>query len=169
LIGMSNDLGGRNPRHPERQGSAVRPKEVDIAFWLWLAAVVCFLISIPVALPDDATMSQVLARNAAGQGRALNPAEATAMLGPMRAGIMGAFAVIAVIWVLFIVKMRAGRSWARILLTVFGGLSVASMLVQLLQGPPAPMLALTLLLVVLVVTAIVMMFRPPCAAYFRTR
>ena len=48
---MSNDLGGRNPRHPERQGSAVRPKEVDIAFWLWLAAVVCFLISIPVALP----------------------------------------------------------------------------------------------------------------------
>jgi dolichyl-phosphate-mannose--protein O-mannosyl transferase len=167
---MTDSLGAQYPQHPERQTLATsRPKEVNTAFWLWIAAVVFFLISIPVALPNEATMSQKLAQSAAAQGRQLSPAEASAMLGPMRAGIIVAFVVVALIWVFLIVKMRSGRSWARILLAVFGGLSVFSMLVQLLQGPPAPVLALTLLLVILVGAAIVLMFRPASARYFRTR
>lgn len=167
---MTSNLGAHYPRHPERSTPAsARPKEVDTAFWLWIAAVVFFMISIPVALPDEATMGQVLARNAAAQGQQMNPAQATAMVGMMWTGIIAVFVVIALVWLLFVVKMRAGRSWARILLGLFGGLSVTSMLVQLLQGPPAPVAALTVLLVILVVAAIVMMFRPATATYFRTR
>jgi hypothetical protein len=119
--GWTSNLGAQHPRNPERNAPpSARPKVVDTAFWLWNAAVAFSLVSIPVALADEATMSEKLARNAAMRNRPLSPAATSEVVGMMRVGIMVFMVVIALIWLLSILKMRAGRSWARTLLAGFG-------------------------------------------------
>ncbi|MDQ3887276.1 MAG: hypothetical protein M3308_09805, partial [Actinomycetota bacterium] len=68
---------------------------------------------------------------------------------------------------LFIFKMRAGRNWARIVLTVLGALSVLSALFRLGQPQPAWSLVTSVLSMLLVVGAIVMMYAKAANPWFR--
>jgi hypothetical protein len=68
--------------------------------------------------------------------------------------------------VLFAVKMRAGRNWARILLTIYAALGVMSFLSGVASSGPELGLMWSLADVAFAVTAVVYMFRPESTKYF---
>ncbi|HZZ48223.1 MAG TPA: hypothetical protein VFE65_15185 [Pseudonocardia sp.] len=156
----------------ERTEEPTRPRQVDSAFLFWVAAVVLMLLGILFALPDEELLEQMVAETAASQGIPIEPALAAEMMGTLRVIVVAGAVIGAAVWLLFAFKMRNGRSWARILLAVFGGLHVVLMLTRLVQGPgfgtPAMVLVLLAVLSVVEIAAIVMMFRPATAWYFRT-
>jgi hypothetical protein len=67
----------------------------------------------------------------------------------------------------FIFKMRAGRNWARIVLTVLGAISVLGALFGLGQPQPALVLVTSVLSTLLVIGAIVMMYVKGADRWFR--
>ncbi|RYV51752.1 hypothetical protein [Pengzhenrongella frigida] len=66
---------------------------------------------------------------------------------------------------LFVFKMKAGRNWARIVLTVLAGLSALMTLISLTQGFSIGT-ATNLISLVATVGAVVFMFRPAAKPYF---
>lgn len=68
------------------------------------------------------------------------------------------------LWIFFGVKMRAGRNWARIVLTVFAAISIVANLVAAVTGPTPILSALG---VVATAAVIVLMYRPAANPYFR--
>ncbi len=68
------------------------------------------------------------------------------------------------IWCL--VKMRQGRNWARITLTVFAGLGIAGTLLGLIQAVSAISYVAAPVTVALYVGALILMYRPAANAYF---
>ncbi len=70
--------------------------------------------------------------------------------------------------IFFMFKMRAGRNWARIVLTVLGVLSILSGLYGLTQGFTVGAIFGVISLLV-VIAAIVFMYKPADRAYFSTK
>jgi hypothetical protein len=89
-------------------------------------------------------------------------------------GTVGAFQVIlgfsiaifAGLMLLFAFKMRAGRNWARILLTAYTAVGAWSFLSAMASSGPALELMWSLAEVAFGVTAVVYMFRPESTKYF---
>jgi hypothetical protein len=75
------------------------------------------------------------------------------------------YIVVVYIRVLFLMKMRAGRNWARILLTVLGVLAIVYCAV-LLPQLTFVVSAFEVLAAALTLSAIVLIFRPAANAYF---
>ena len=69
------------------------------------------------------------------------------------------------LFVLFAYKMRAGRNWARITLTVLGALSVVSTLFGL-SSASGLHLVIALIQMVLILVAIYFMYRPESNQYY---
>jgi hypothetical protein len=85
-----------------------------------------------------------------------------------------AFAVIvgiigALLWVWMASANGKGRKWARIVATVFFGLSVLSTAGSLLQHPPALSLVLGLVTLVLGAYIIYLLYRPESTRYYQAR
>ncbi len=77
--------------------------------------------------------------------------------------------IFAALYLLFAFKMRQGRNWARITLTVLGGIGVLMGVLGLLFSTGALGvlgLLLSIVQLVLIVAAIYFMFRPAANAYF---
>lgn len=154
--------------------TATAPPDVQTSFKLWLAAIVAGAAS---TLLGSLLFEDILAIS----GEELPPE-----LGPEDAQLALAFgAVLLVVFtlgvlallLLFAFKMRAGRNWARIVLTVVGGVILVIGLLGLggtfalfglgALGVLAGLLSLAQL--VLFAAAIFFMFRPGASAYFATR
>jgi hypothetical protein len=73
----------------------------------------------------------------------------------------------AALFVLFALKMRAGRGWARVVLTVFAALGVWNFLTAVADTGAALSLMWSLAEVAFSVTAVVYMFRPESVTYFQ--
>lgn len=69
---------------------------------------------------------------------------------------------------LFAVKMRAGRTWARIVLTVIGVLGTLGNLLNLFTGSGFA-IASSLVSLLLIPTAVVLMYRPAASAFIQAR
>ncbi|NYH78695.1 hypothetical protein FHR84_002020 [Actinopolyspora biskrensis] len=131
---------GANPyAAPPVSGSelavAQRPTTINVAFWIAIIApIVVTLLTAGAML----SVTQMIDQMVAGA-----EFEATAPDAPdPRSIVQGAFmfmfglviffyAVLTGLWILFGFKMRAGRNWARITLTVFAGIWILFMLPSL--------------------------------------
>jgi hypothetical protein len=154
------------PPPPPSDEPVVRPKAIDSAFQAVLVS---------VAINAVATVVTVL----------LDRAQLTSMVTEMldtlpqdqRVGVnamVGAFQVIlgisilifAGLFVLFAVKMRAGRNWARLLLTIYTAFGLMTFLAGVASSGPELELMWSLAEVAFGVTAVVYMFRPESTKYF---
>jgi len=143
--------------------TSAQPRDVDMAFWLWVASLLVSLIGQLFGL--SATVDGL---QDSMQERSTQPLSPDALAS--MAHIF--FIVIIVVTVLFIallvffgVKMRAGRNWARITITVLTALEALSLVNTLMTTGGLEMIA-SIVSVLLAVAAVVLMFRPDAKAYF---
>ncbi|SFR29460.1 hypothetical protein SAMN04488564_119104 [Lentzea waywayandensis] len=150
------------------------PKLIDVARWLWIASACVGMLRFVVQLFDRET----LVAEARRQNPAMNQDQIDAGVnGGVLFGLLIAVAVL-LAYTRLANTMARGRNWARIVLTVLGGASVAFGLFRLgawASGVAAELgvemravdLAVTLVTTVLDATAIVLMYR--VSAHFRKR
>ncbi len=168
--GQGGYPGTEPPEYGSNQyGSAPpqRPKEVDNSFWLWIGSIVVSLLgailtfsqfdgirqqAIDEALRDNPTLDRQFFESTF---------DAILVVGL----VFGLFLV--ALQLFFIFKMRAGRNWARIVLTVLGAISVLTGLFGLGQPQPALSLVTSVLSMLLIVGAIVMMYVKGADPWFR--
>jgi len=110
--------GGLPPEPP-------RPRTVDLAFWCWILTTVISLLGLILTLTspvwDDAIEAGVRS-----SGRAT--IDVQTLVSVSKTILIVVFLISIAIYLLFAFKMRAGRNWARITLTVFGALTILSSL-----------------------------------------
>ncbi|NUT50175.1 MAG: hypothetical protein HOV94_23115 [Saccharothrix sp.] len=147
---LSANYGHQAPALPE-------PKEVRISFFLWLAGAILLVVSSLLVLTQrDAVLEEARKTAATTQGVTAEQVESLTNAILMISVIIGV--VLAVLMVLFAVKARAGRNWARITLTVLGAMvCVYHLLGFSLVG---------LVIVLVVAAAVVTLYLPASKAYF---
>jgi len=146
------------------------PREVQNAFTLWMVSIlvglVAGILNFVVANPLAASRQRM--HNNASSG--VSQAQLDTILNVSL--IIGAvFGVLFLaLEVFFVVKMRAGRNWARIVLTAWFGVGVAGTLLSFAFQFLVPAMPISLvggvLTVVLWGVAVRLMYRPASTAYF---
>ncbi|ONI82472.1 hypothetical protein ALI22I_41110 [Saccharothrix sp. ALI-22-I] len=152
--------GGYPPAAPPLNESELRPparpKSVDTAYLLWLVAAGIGILS---NLIGFVIASDIAAETGVETG----------------AGTSIVSLIFAVLWILVVMQMRKGANWARIVLTVLGGLSTIGNLLSLLAfgilfsigflGVISALFVVASL--VTIIAAIVFMFMPDSNYYFK--
>jgi hypothetical protein len=111
--------GGGLPPEP------VRPNTVTYAFWCWLATTAVSLVGLILTLTSPIWDQAVAAGVQTSGGVTL---DVQSLVTTVRIIAVVVFLIFAGVYLLFAFKMYAGRNWARIVLTVFGALSLLSAL-----------------------------------------
>jgi hypothetical protein len=154
------------PPPPPGDGPIVRPKAVDSAFQASLASVaVSALGTVFTLLLDKVTLTRMINDMLSGLP-ADQRGNLTATVGAFQVILGISIAVFAGLFVLFATKMRAGRNWARILLTIYTAVGVWSFLLAVGSSGAELELMWSLAEVAFGVTAVVYMFRRESTAYF---
>lgn len=170
--------GGMPPApRPIAPAAPPRPPEVENAFRLFLANIACSVIGAVLSfLFVDALVD--IALKEAGLGEEFAAAVRAAAQSAGQTQIIAqvvASAVGIALTLFFVLQMRNRKNWARIVLTVFGGLSVIGILVvhvrsmgdYLSIGAPGTIyVVLAVVQMLLLAAAIFFMFRPRSNAYF---
>lgn len=166
MTDMPSYPGNSEPMPSPRQPPQVpAPAEVLTAVKLWFASILVGLLGgiLVYALTDkDAALQKALDSNTSGVSRA--DLQTLVNVG-LAIGLIIALVILG-LEVFFVLKMKAGRNWARIVLTVLGVLSALSSLVGLAQGFSVGS-AVNLISLLLIIAAIVFMFRPAATQYFK--
>lgn len=106
------------------------PKQVNIAFWLYLVGALLSLVSLVVAAATTAAAKTTIQNQLTAQGQHLSDSTVNALVA-FSVGIAVVFGVVFIVaYVLFAFFMRRGANWARILLLILTVLS----LFQILSG-----------------------------------
>ncbi|WP_424190088.1 hypothetical protein ACOBQX_14705 [Actinokineospora sp. G85] len=144
-----------------------RPKQVDTSFMLWLVNAAINILGFIVTLTIGSDVLRDQVREQAGVSGGLSDSEIdTAVTAALTVSGIIAVAFFA-LYVLFAFKMRAGRNWARITLTVLGVLGVLSGLYSLASGDGGVVgIILNVVQVVLIGTALFLMWQKPSTEYF---
>lgn len=154
------------PYAPTPAGAAATPKEVQTAFRLWIANIVLGVVGslLSLLIFDDLVAMDELPPG-------LTPEQAVLAAS---IGLIFGTLVFLGLGLLFAFKMRAGRNWARITLTVLGSIAVLFSLLSFGDSPGVAGVGQTTVLfvvisviqILLIVAAIFFMFRPAAAQYF---
>jgi hypothetical protein len=152
--------------------SEVPPREVDASFWLWVAGFVLGLLGLLYFATEYDTIRDTAleqARNQLrGQRAALNQQQLeTITTLALVGGIVVALALDTLQLVLAFL-MRKGRNWARIVLAVFGALSVLSGLGSM-SSESGVQAVLSVISLLVLLGALVTMFLPGANPWFRPR
>lgn len=154
------------PPPPEREGTLVRPKAIDSAFQAILASVgVSALGTIFTVLLDRPSLTRMVTEMMSG----LPPEQrgsVPAMVGAFQVILGISIAIFAGLFVLFAVKMRTGRNWARLVLTIYTMFGTWGFLTAIASEGAALGLMWSLAEVAFGVTAVIYMFRPESTRYF---
>lgn len=156
-----------NEQELARTGTtATRPKAVDNAFMLWMVGAALSLISLIVAFTVGADEIDAAARESLeAQGGSFTEQDVENIANASKIiGVVIGLAFIG-LFVLFAYKMRAGRNWARITLSVLGGLSIVLTLIGVGSAGPVD-LVVRLVQALLIVGAVYFMYRPESNNYF---
>lgn len=163
--------GGYPPAAPPLSQSELnapaRPKSVDTAYLLWLiAAGIGILANLIGFFTAEALAKQTL--------ESLNLDASGVEIEPSYGSLIFSLAI-SLVWILVVMQMRKGANWARILLTVLGGLSILFGLIGLLaigllfaigaMGAIQGLLGVAQLAVI--IGAIVFMFKSDSNYYFK--
>ncbi|MFP5365576.1 MAG: hypothetical protein ACLGIS_01705 [Actinomycetes bacterium] len=142
---------------PQPSGNAGVPQLVNISFWLLIASAAIFVVSMLTGLTtlDDPMFRNAFEQQVEGTGAGVTYEDMKGVI----AGTLVVFAIIGLaLYLLVAFFVRKGKNWARILGTVFAGLSVFG-----LFGPPS----LATIGTLLGIAAIVLLYLPAAAPYFR--
>ncbi len=151
----------------EAHAAIERPKAVDNAFWASIASTaIASVATIVTVLLDSVWLERFARAMLADSGRRATAADLATTISVARVSLGFGVALFAAIFVLFAVKMRAGRGWARILLTVFAALGVLNFLSAVASTGAALSLMWSLAEIAFSVTSVLYMFRPESSKYF---
>ncbi len=154
------------PPPPPSEGPIPRPKAVDSAFQAILASVaVSTLGTVFTVLLDKALLTSMVTEMLAGLPEEQR-GDVPGTVGAFQVILGLSIALFAGLMVLFAAKMRAGRNWARIVLTVYTLVGVWSFLTAVGSNGAELELMWSLAEVAFGVTAVVYMFRRESTAYF---
>jgi hypothetical protein len=151
-----------------------KPKEVETAFRLGLLSVAISIVGIALGFAvSGPALDAAIAANPMPPGFTEQQFRQAALIGSI---VFAVFLLIIIcVYLLFLFKMRAGRNWARIVLTILGLLWIAFGLYGLMgvgqviaAGPLGIVSAvLSVLQLVVLAASIFFMFRPAAGAYFQ--
>lgn len=143
-----------------------RPKAVDSAFQAVLAGIaISAVATVVTVLLDKALLTTWVTESLDTLPADQRPSVST-MVSAMQVLLGLSIAIFAGLFVLFAYKMRAGRNWARILLTIYTGFGVWGFLTAMASSGPELELMWNLAEVAFGVTAVIYMFRPESTKYF---
>lgn len=179
--GFPGDPNAPLPNQSELAGANVdRPRSIDLAVLSSLVAVGCWFVANVAgqALHSGGalTLTYTASQTQYHGGQAVSYTQTD--VGPAPFGFaLAAYVFIGGFWVLLIGFMRLGANWARVLLTVFGGLGLLGDPVDISRSlGTSPQNAggiiqgvLSLAVFALVVMALVMMYRRQANQYFQWR
>lgn len=164
---------GRAPWEPMppvqdgESGEIPRPKAVDTAYQAVLASAVIGALGTVVTYLLDRDELLGLLRSLSEQAEMpLTDSELTGMVGMMQAATGFGIAIFLGLWLLFATKMRAGRYWARTLITILTVFRAMAFLSAMATSGAELDLMWALAEVAFLVTAVVYMFRKESTAYF---
>lgn len=144
----------------------IRPKAVDSAFQAVLAAVVISAVATVVTVLLDRALLTSWVTQALDTMPPDQRLGVDTMVGAMQVLLGFSIVIFAGLFVLFAMKMRAGRNWARLLLTVYTAVGVWSFLAAVATSGAELELMWNLAEVAFGVTAVFYMFRPESTKYF---
>jgi hypothetical protein len=153
-------------------GQAVRPRVVDVAVWCsFAAAAVSFLANVIGALTHSGGFTGVTfysTRSFTDADGVTHSVTRTGGASAVAGVVIGL--IVAGLWVGLIFALRAGANWARVLLTVLGGLGCLAVIVGLATaaGLTVPG-SLDIVVLGLVVVALAQLYRGPANWYFKHR
>lgn len=171
------DLPGQpGPSQPSDDFSAVqRPSTIDYSFWAGVFSPVIGLIAAALELfaiigPGTGgivpQMQQQL--ESQGMGGEFSPQQLQTMYQVGITFLLVMLVVLGGLWIMFLVFMRGGRNWARIVITVVGAIWALRTLLGLLSSGGYPIVAvLAVVQLVAVVATIVFAYLAPSTQYFR--
>lgn len=143
-----------------------RPKAVDSAFQAVLASVAASAVgTVVTVLLDRALLTRWVSEtmDSLPPEQRMSPSQ---LVGAMQVLLGFSIAVFVGLFLLFAVKMRAGRNWARIVLTIYTATGVWSFLTSVATSGAELDLIWSLAEVAFGVTAVIYMFRPESTKYF---
>jgi hypothetical protein len=154
-----------------------RPSSMTSAFWFWLVATVLVVIGLPgVFVLDHDVFAQSLINDSI-QNDAVPMTRAEAVFAAVfTAVVFGVgLAVLAIPYVIGFIRLRAGASWARVLLAVLGGMGLGFGLLMLAMFATRALeygnwvygVIWSLLFLGSTLLGIVLMFLPASNAYVR--
>lgn len=158
---------------PMSVAPVVRPKSVDTAFLLWMSNFGVGLIGSVLAFVNAKAIAQKVAQALAGTG--IDTSTLASARPSYTSVIIDLLLLVAALALVF--AMRNGQNWARITLTVLGGLAILGVLLTV-AGSVGPFAIgglgvvqglLNLVQVVLICGALVFMFRSDANNYYRSR
>lgn len=112
------------PGGAEPVPAPARPVTVTAAFWCWILVIVSSAVGAALLI-NSPVWTQVLQQ---AQRDANTTIDVSSLVRVVRGFAIAGFVVFAGLYLLFSFKMRAGRNWARITLTVLGALNLLSAL-----------------------------------------
>ncbi|GAA4859081.1 hypothetical protein [Saccharopolyspora cebuensis] len=151
-------------------GPVERPGTVDASFWAGIASVVVGFAMLAAAyfMVSPAQLQAVVAE-ARALGQPLTLEQARALYSVTLGMLVLVTVVLAALWIMFLVFMRRGRGWARVVITVVGVVWILFTVPSVSEGAGGG--AVTVLLSVLQVLAIgatlVLAFLAPSNDYFQ--
>jgi hypothetical protein len=146
-----------------------RPKSVDTAFLAWMIGVGISVISLIFIFTVDAdAIRDAMREGLDGQNRSYTQEELDNAITLFRTVTVVFGLILIGLFVLFAYKMRAGRNWARITLTVLGGLSIV-LTISGLGSTSGIHLIASIAQLGTVLAAVWYMFRPDANQYFASR
>jgi hypothetical protein len=161
------------PQPPEGSAAVERPSSVDNSFWAGVASPVIGLLATALQLfgvfgpsGNEAFMAQMREQMSDQPGPELTPEQMEAFY---RIGVVVAVVfllVLAGLWIMFLLFMRGGRNWARVVITVVGAIWLVFTLPQVL-GPVVVLDLLALLELVAIAATIAFAYLAPSNRYFQ--
>jgi hypothetical protein len=163
---------GFAPRGPA--APVEKPKEVETAFRLGLLAVVLTVVGIALGFVTAGPgIDAAVATGQVPPGITEQQYRQFATIGLAVVAVL--LLIVIAVYLLFLFKMRAGRNWARILVTILGLLWILAGLWGLVNsgqqiaagGLGIASVALSVVQLVVIAATIFFIFRPAASAYFQ--
>lgn len=142
-----------------------RPKEIDSAVQFWYGALALSVIGMVIrtfTIPEP-VLAQFRMQAERDGFRDQQLIDSAVLIGQVVWLVV--YLALCGLWVLFIVKMRAGQNWARVVLATLGWIAVV-LTVPMMAADQFATTVFYLATVVIEVVAIVQMFRGPANEYF---
>jgi len=155
------------PAYPAQQeaGPAVeRPTSLTRAVQLMYVGAALSLVGIVLGWATQDAIRDGIA--ASGSDLSADAIDAAVMVALVLGTVVGLVGV--GLWLWMAAANKAGRSWARVVATVFGGLNVLFTLYGLTTGV-TPASILNVVSVLLAVVILVLLWRPSSSEYYRAR
>ena len=147
-----------------------RPGTVVGAFWLWIAAAAAAVVSGVLVFTSD-VWAQALA--VAGGRATISGVSVVTLISTVKTIAIVFMVIFVALYVLFAVKMLAGRNWARVVLTVLAALTIvgsfsaqASVTIDGTVYSAGSSQALRWVQLGLALVALILMWLAPSNAYF---